>query len=222
MTRCALVAVAGGAVYHEYALALMESAREHFKPCDKMEYLILEGEEGWPAGTITRYRTLLDSLPQTHYVYLADADMLVSAAVGDEILPGSYGITATLHPGYVGKPPSELPFEDRPDYAAYVPPYKRLAYHCGAFVGGERMAVRILATHIENLREEDEAAGRISRWHDESYLNYVLAWTPPVKVLSPSYCFPDRADWYRSTVWQEDYPRIITALDKPAEHRGER
>lgn len=222
MTSCTLVAVAGGATYHAYAMELMASAQEHFHPCDDMTYLVLEGEEGWPQGTATRYRTLLAALPRTQYVYLTDADMLVSAAVGPEILPGAYGITATLHPGYVGKGAEELPFEDRPRYAGYVPPEKRRAYYCGAFVGGERMAVRILATQVENLREEDAGLGQISRWHDESYLNHVLAWQPPTKTLPPSYTYPDADRYYRECVWREDYPRIITALDKPAEHRGER
>ncbi len=210
MSSCTLVAVAGGATYTRFALALMESARRHFAPCQENSYLILEGVEGWPAGTATRYATLLDSFPDTDFVFMVDADCLFGDFVGPEILPETPGITAVAHPGYLGKVRFELPYENRPDSAAYMSQDEGDRYYAGGLIGGTAFDVKLLASGIEAILGTDAEFGLMPRFHDESCLNRLLWETPPVKTLDPSYMHPDSDDWYRATVWRgEDFPRRL-------------
>lgn len=220
----ALVTVVSGDAYHDFSDAMLESAREHFHPTEEIIFRRFNGPEGWPAATLMRYHVLLRWLPRAHYVFMIDADAVFEQEVGPEILPPHrLGITATLHPGYVGKPRGELPYERRPESAAYIGPYEgHSAYYAGGFVGGERLAVRILAAQIANIIDADEANGIIPTWHDESCLNRVLATAPPAVSLSPAYCHPDRDDYYREHVWTEPYERRIVMLDKSGDERGER
>jgi Glycosyltransferase family 6 len=217
----ALVAVAGGASYRRYAERLMESAREFFKPTPLVELLILEGEEGWPQGTLCRHERLLASFPTAQYIYLVDADMRFEAPAGPIILPPDRGITATLHPGYVATTADELPYERDPASACAVPDGDGTRYFCGGFFGGERAAMHALLTNTCRLLDTDAEHGHATRWQDESALNRVLASWPPQRILDPSYCYPDRDGWYRG-MWTKRYERILVALDKTREERGER
>lgn len=218
---CALVCVAGGRAYEVYAEALMESAREHFRPTRRMEYVILDGEASWPNGTLLRYHRLLQETFKTDYLFMADADMLVVAPVGAEVLdPDQDAITVTTHPGYVGLPGEELPFEDRFESACYVPLQKRYRYICGGFVGGERREFQDLARMIVKRIDQDLAAGIQPRWNDESALNAAITIYGGYKtVLSPSYCYPANPTFYQQHVWKEQYEPKIMAVDKPPEHR---
>lgn len=219
----ALVTVVSGDAYHRFADDMFESAREFFAPTLNVELVKLESQPGWPAATMMRYHILSASLPRAHFVYLIDADMRFEANVGPEILPpGGLGITATLHPGYVGKPPRELPFERRFESAAFVSGTEGLTYFCGGFIGGERLAVRLLASKVSAIIDADLARGTHPQWHDESAINRVLAHEPPTRILDPSYCFPDRSDYYERTVWPIGYERKIVAIDKDAATRGDR
>ena len=217
----ALVTVASES-YRGFAENLMDSAREFFRPTEPrgLTFEILEGEEGWPRGTMCRHSVLLSHLPRAYYVFLIDADMLFADFVGPEILPKMYGITATLHPGFVGRTKGELPFERNPESAAYVHPDAGEAYYCGGFVGGERLAMRMLSGSVEATLERDALNGIVPCWHDESAVNRFLVDNPPEVVLHPGYCNPDDDHWYRSW-WPEQWSRRIVALDKtPAERVG--
>ena len=218
----ALCAVVGGAVYERYAEQLFESAREFFYPSDRVEFHTIPGEEGWPNGTLMRYHRLLENMPRTDHVFLCDADMLFQGHVGSEILPtsGRPSLVLTLHPGYVGKPAGELPFEDRPDSACYVPPGKRRRYYCGAFVGGDRREFTEFARQIKSRIDHDLANGMTPCWVDESAVNATaVSHIGDKVVLSPAYCHPDRDDYYL-TFWSERYPRLLVALDKTAAERA--
>lgn len=221
MSSCALVTVAGGVVYERYAEHLMESARRFFKPTDIVELHVLAGDEGWPNGTMMRHHRLLEALPRVQYVFLCDADMRFVAPVGPEVLPGEYGITATLHPGFAGRSRVELPYETNDRSLAYVGPDEGGLYYCGGFVGGERLAMRMLSTQITTIIDMDGERGIVPVWHDESALNRVLATDPPDVTLSPSFCYPDNDAWYR-TFWPESYERRLVAIDKTAAERSGR
>ena len=224
MASTALVAVAGGSTYRRYAKALMESAHEHFQPTERIATYIFEGEEHWPRGTMMRYHRLLEWLPylsHMDFVYLIDADMLVVAAVGPEILPTNGGMTATKHPGFVGKPRAELPYETRPESAAYLWPQEGDTYYCGGFIGGARAAVAEFAETVCDIIDQDQAAGLVPIWHDESAINRILALDPPEVELDPGYCYPDADGYYVQHVWRDSYQRRIVAIDKsPDERQG--
>lgn len=221
--KTALVAIAGGDAYLKYAEALMESAATYFRPTEEVEFHIIPGESSWPNGTMMRWHRLLENLPRAHFVYLCDADMLMVSAVGPAILPpGGFGITATQHPGYVSTSPPHLPFERRLQSASYVGLNDGSVYHCGGFVGGERMAVRMLGARITRLIDKDIVNDVVPTWHDESALNRVLASDPPDRLLSPSYCYPGANLAYYKNFWPRAYVPQIVAVEKTQAERGDR
>lgn len=226
MARTVLVAVAGGSVYHRYATALMATARTFFRPTSEVAFHIIEGEEGWPNGTMHRPKRLLEWIPSiaADFIYLCDADMRFEAPCGPEVLPpDGHGFVATLHPGYVGRPWVELPFETRVESACYVLPERRERYFCGGFWGGSRAAVEGVTAAMVTLIERDALNGIVPQWHDESSLNAVLAHgAGPDLILDPSMCHPDADAYYLDHVWREPYERVLVALDKTRSERGDR
>lgn len=225
-----IVTVATGDDYVRFAQQLRESANENWlagrKPGKPVKFVQLEGPSGWPDATMYRWHLLLDAIRQieTRFVFLLDADMLIEGKVGDEVLPledGDWGITAVQHPGYVGRPRAELPYETRQESVCFVPPEEGGSYFCGGVVGGGRLGVRALAEQITLLIDLDRQRGITPVWHDESALNRALARRPPEVVLPPSHCYPDNDAAYRSW-WPLQWRRAIVALDKTQAERGDR
>jgi hypothetical protein len=212
-----LIAVVNGSSYERYAERLFESARRLFRPTDDVEFLTLPGAPGWPAATLYRHHVLAHHLPELRhdFVFLVDADMLVEAPIGPEILAP---LVATRHPGFVRTERGELPYERRPESSARVADDEGVAYYAGGFVGGAREQLLELSQRIAASVDRDEARGVVARWHDESHLNRCLIDTPPFLTLSPAYCYPDDDAGYRQE-WRERYPRLLVAVDKPERER---
>lgn len=219
----ALVTVVTGAAYHRYADEMIDSAEEFFWPSVNRRFVKMDGREGpWPNGTLYRHEILLARLPIATFVFLCDADMRFEALCGDWILPpGGRGIVATRHPGYLGVERGDLPYENQPESCCYLAPDEGDVYYAGGFVGGDLYSMGALLRATTKAIDADLAIGHMPRFHDESALNMVLGKSPPALVLDPSMCHPDNDEWYRS-VWPTDYPRVLVALDKTAEERGDR
>ena len=221
MPSTALVVVATPGVYSDMAQRLFESATTYFHPTGEVTHVLLEADSRpWPYPTLMRHRILLTNLPEAEYVFMCDADAVFEGPVGPEILPlRNLGITATQHPGYVGKHPEELPYERRPDHAACLRPEEGSQYFCGGFFGGTWEGMRGHLLQTSTLIETDLAEGRVSVWHDESAHNHILAHTEPSLVLGPDYAHPDRDEYYVAEVWGRQIPRRLVMLDQPAEMR---
>lgn len=222
MKDVTLITVATPGVYRQYADQLRDDAILRFNPTGKpIQYLILPGVEGpWPTATITRPQVMLEHWHRVEgdYVFCIDADMRIERLVGGEVLGE---LVATEHPGYVGRHCTTVPYERNEISKCFVPMGQGDRYFAGGFYGGERDAVLDLIDAMSWRIETDlERIGRI-RWNDESALNASLLETPPTVTLSPAYCHPDRDESYREW-WPEDYPRVIVALDKDNETRGDR
>lgn len=211
--------VVGGEVYERYAEDLRVSFFKYFFPSTKQAYFrIIHGEEGWPNGTLYRWHRLLESLPTTDYTFLCDADMRFESTVGSEII--SDAITVTLHPGYVGLPNHQLPFERRSNSCCSVIYGDR--YFAGGFAGGPRKELKRFANEIVNRIDCDMAHGVVPKWHDESALNKVCTYWRDLNILNPSYCYPDNDSYYIQHIWKGKYERKLVALDKTEGERGNR
>jgi histo-blood group ABO system transferase len=126
-----------------------------------------------------------DILSQYQQVFYCDADMKFVAPVsGDEIF--SNGITATLHPGYIGRRGDP---ELHPESTAYCPDIQR--YFCGGFNGGTTVSFLTMAEKIADNIAIDDGKGVQAKWVDESHMNRYLHENPPAKILSPSFCYPE-------------------------------
>lgn len=221
----ALVAVASGELYVRFARRMMVTASDHFKPTKNVALRVLKGKEGeWPTGTITRYATIMENEAELDfdYVFHVDADMRWLRRCDDSIL--SDGVTATLHPGYVGMPNDLLPYERNRASGSFVGAGEGTAYYAGGFIGGKRDAFLHMAEFIANGVNKDAASGVVSTWHDESWANRYLIFNPPAVTLTPRHCCPADSSWYRSALWPEDYSAdaVLEALDKTADERNGR
>jgi hypothetical protein len=217
MVSC-LITVVSGEPYERYADQLFTTASAYFRPTETIEVRKLTGRAGWPAATLYRYHEVLEMIAHPYdYLFLCDADMRFEAKVGPEILAP---LVAVQHPGYVDAPRALLPYESRPESAAYMKA-GALPYFAGGFVGGEREWFLELAGDIVDQVDSDDSKGVTAIWHDESHLNRALGNVDDrdLRVLSPAYCFPDDASGYR---WPERYERRLVALDKTPAERGGR
>src|SRR5579859_5298349 len=153
--KVALITIATGKKYHHYAGAMFASAKKFFPSADRIAFTdgigadepeadivfpfianathnFLIPSAGYPEATLKRYHTMLtrkEFLSNYDQIFWADADMLFVAPVGEEIF--STGITATLHPGYVGG--RGTPETNLKSYAYCA---NNTAYYCGGFQGG--------------------------------------------------------------------------------------
>ena len=233
----ALLVIATGERYRLYARDLILSAKKFFVPHDVILFtddgslfveddfnhvkLIIVPTEGWPKASLMRYHMFLDAesvLQRYQYLFYSDADMRFVASVSeDEIL--SDGITATSHPGYIGRP-GEAQLETNPESTAYCSSVKN--YFAGGFQGGSTLAFLTMAKKLRENIDTDLSKNIMARWFDESHLNRYLEDNPPAKILSPAFCCPDNeptSDYYK-TIWlhaglTEVVPKLL-ALSKGA------
>ena len=224
--KIALLTVATTLPYRDYARNLRKSALRFFSQADFILFSDHEsnpGVEKWfytepkghPLETLYRYHTILkkkEELSEYDQVFWVDADMEFVAPPGDIF---SDGITATLHPGYVGQKGTP---ELRPQSSAYCPDAEQ--YFCGGFIGGFQPAFLHMASFIRDGVDKDRDNDIVAIWHDESHEQKYLALFPPKKILSPSYCYPENYSGQYN--WPEAYEPILLCLTKPKSVRGDR
>jgi len=223
--RTALVLIATGEKYRNYAKAFITNAREYFVPHDvvlftdkpmentEAKYAVPYTYQGYPQASYLRYHaftSIQKILSRYDFIFYSDVDMRFVAPVGEEIF--SEGITATEHPGYVGLAGTP---ETNVASTAYCPQVR--TYFCGGFNGGSTSAFLDMSLDIARDIDIDQSRGVQAIWVDESHLNRYLFDHPPSKILSPSYCYPEKDDHYRQ-IWARANrgpfePRLL-ALEK--------
>lgn len=221
-----LVTIATGEMYRKFARKMFASAAIHFP--EAHPFVITDGPEdfdnytqvsetepkGFPKETLFRYDTMLrcsHRFKSYDYVFYIDADMLFVDRVEDKDITAD-GITATLHPGYVGTRGTP---ETNPISRAFCK--NNTAYYCGGFQGGITREYLFAMVEMATNIGRDADDGVMAVWHDESHWNRFLANNPPAKVLSPDYCYPDVPNDYYRNKWaaagMNVSPKIL-ALEK--------
>lgn len=212
--KTALLVIATGERYYQYVNPLLESAKKHFVEHDavlwtdsrkmafeaKAQHVILKTGLGYPGETLYRYHTFLKEksmLAKFDQLFYIDTDMLFVDKVGEEVFSG--GITATLHPGYVGECGTP---ERRRESVAFMSPLQDNKYFCGGFNGGNATAFLTMAEGLACNINFDAGNGITAVWHDESHLNWWLQYSKPAKVLDPSYCYPEKAGDHYLNKWK--------------------
>lgn len=229
--KIGLLLICTGEGYWPYATQLIESARVHFLPGKKVDFLLwsdMPPEQGygvnkifptehthWPYPTLMRYHLFLQQdeiLKDYDYLFYCDIDMVFANPVGEEVL--GPGLTAAEHPMYHFRPGLRFPLEPNPLSAAYikVPPF----YYAGGFQGGQGSeflkAMRAMTRQID----ADFAINYIARWNDESHWNKYLFDNPPARTLGPDYIYPDSLiKEYYEPIWGQAFvPKLITLTKK--------
>jgi histo-blood group ABO system transferase len=202
-----LVVVATGR-YIEFVAPLLRSAQQHVVGLTKAFVLtdvrpakevgsevvwLPWGRTPWPFGSLLRYRALTayaDVLSEVDVVLHIDADMNF---VGPVDVSTTMGLFAVQHPGLVGTPPTELPYERRRESHAYVAAGEGERYVAGGVQGGST-AEDLAACHLmAEWLQRDLERGVVPVWHDESTWNRYCITYPPAVVLPVEYCTPDLA-----------------------------
>jgi hypothetical protein len=209
--KTALLVIATGERYRKYAADLLASARTYFVPHtavvfadgpigSELPFMNIE-REPWPGPTLHRYHTFLKAekyLQCFDQLFYIDADMLFVAPVGEEIF-SPFGLTATLHPGYIGGCGTP---ERRPQSISYISTKAENQYFCGGFNGGNADHFLDMAYNIKEMIDEDAKQGIVPTWHDESAINKYWNMFPPSKILDPSYCYPENAGDHYLNKWK--------------------
>lgn len=149
----------------------------------------------FPAPTLFRYANFIKAayIINSDFLVYLDVDMLVTAPVGDEILPNMEnegGLTATLHPGFYNGGGSWC--EDV-NSLAFTPKQSQKKYYCGGFQGGQREAYLSACAEMALNIQIDKKKNVIATWHDESHWNKYLSIRTP-KELTPEYCMVEQVD----------------------------
>lgn len=240
--KIALVFVCVNAPYWPYLKNVLDDVEKHFLKNhtvdvhvwtdmpDELKATKYEIEPiQWPMPTLMRYHLFLqqeEKLKEYDYIYYLDADMKIVDGINEEILGD--GLLVAEHPMYALKRNYVPPYEPNPDSTAYI---KRVAilldengkprlkplYAAGGFQGGEAKAfIEAMKTMKKNI-DQDFNRNYVAIWNDESHWNrYLYDYKGPLKVLSPSYIYPDSLiKEYYEPLWGCSYvPKIVT-LTKP-------
>lgn len=204
--------------YDSFVEPLIKSARKHFCrehnvtffvftdgtiPAAKDIVRVEQPRMGWPYDTMKRFHVYEKNsavFKNMDYLFALDADMLFVRRVGGEILSK---LTATQHPGYVGKRGT---YETNAASLAFVKPNEGKIYFAGGFWGASRGRFIKVCRTLNARIDQDLKNNIIAVWHDESHLNRYLINNPPKKVLTPSYCYPESV--------KIPFKKRLIALDK--------
>ena len=221
--KTALLVIATGEKYHKYIDPLIASAQQYLFPHDVILWTdspawhtsrqLHRIGKGFPYETLHRYHTFMEAcrlLNQYDFLLYSDVDMLFTSHIREEDVVSS-GITATLHPGYVGRVGTP---ERRSSSYAYIPPDAQNKYFCGGFNGGRRNDFIAMSASIKSAIDADAHGNIVAVWHDESHLNEYLYRDPPARILGPEYCYPEGCGGtYAGT--QIGPPKLVALTKEP-------
>lgn len=183
----------------------------------------------WPYPTLMRYHLFLqqeETLKEYDQIFYLDVDMRIVDTVGDEIL--SEGLTMAEHPMYSLRREYIPPYEPNMKSTAFIPrlgaviineagqPWFKPFYAAGGFQGGTSTEFIKAMKEMRKNVDRDSNNNYIAIWNDESHWNkYLFNYTGYLKVLSPSYVYPDSLiQEYYTKVWGKNYKPIIVTLTK--------
>lgn len=183
----------------------------------------------WPYPTLMRYHLFLqqeEKLKDYDYVFYLDADMRIVDTVTEEIL--GEGLTMAEHPMYSLRREYVPPYEPNSQSTAFIPrfgavistpdgkPWFKPFYAAGGFQGGTSESFITAMKEMRKNIDKDFNNNYTAIWNDESHWNkYLYGYGGQLKVLSPSYIFPDSLieEYYKKT-WGTTYKPIIVTLTK--------
>lgn len=152
----------------------------------------------WPYSTLKRYHMFmpyLDDLKKYDYVFFMNANIICKSQINaTDILPRlSLGehLTVVQHPYFFNKKPRHFTYDRNPNSTAYIPYTEGSVYICGGVNGGTSVAFCTLIESIYMQTEQDLQKNIIALWHDESHINKYILNREDLRILQPSYCYPE-------------------------------
>lgn len=157
---------------------------------------IFQENLGWPGNTLKRYQVFLkkkDEINKFDYVFYLNANLsFLSPVENEDFLPiGNEKLVACLHPGYFNKPRTSFTYEKNQLSTAFIPANEGEYYFAGGINGGVAENFILAMEKMEKNIIDDLSKNLITVWHDESHWNRYLAGRKDVKILTPSYLYPE-------------------------------
>lgn len=165
---------------------------------------------GWPDITLMRFHIFLKAekeISEMDYLFFFNANLLVLKKITEEdFLPEKENLLATLHPGFYNKDRKKFTYDKNKKSTAFISKNEGSYYFAGGLNGGKATdfikAMKIMRDNID----KDKQINVIAKWHDESHWNKYLSDKKDVKVLPPSYLYPEG--------WVLPFEPIILVRDK--------
>lgn len=172
---------------------------------------IFQANLGWPGNTLFRFemfRRIENALIAFDYLFFFNANTIFGDFIyNEEILPATEGLMAVRHPWFYDKDPIVFPYERNPGSLASIAFVQGQHYFLGGVNGGRTEDYLMMIKTLEDRIRKDLDSGITAIHNDESHLNkYLLDKT--VKVLDPSYGYPD------PEVWSIPFTPKVIFLDK--------
>lgn len=173
----------------------------------------------WPYATLMRYHIfskLCDKLILYDYIFFMNANVnFVEEIFLEEIIPvGRFKLVTAMHPGFVNKRRWEFSYERNPKSTAYIPRNKGKYYVVGGLNGGESWSYIEMIQKLKSDIDVDLENGIVAVFHDESHFNKYIVDREDVKILPPTYIWPE--NWKSKAVPKillRDKSRYISFFD---------
>ncbi len=154
---------------------------------------------GWPDNTLKRFELFTreeERWKDYDYTFFINANFLcVEPVTEEEFLPIEQNLLVAEHASMHGKSPMEMTYDRNPKCTACVYAEEGSYYVMGGLNGGKTAAYMDMVHQLKRNVEIDENNGVMALWHDESHLNRFIIGRTDVKVLPPSYGYPEGADY---------------------------
>lgn len=154
---------------------------------------------GWPGNTLMRFDIFLKiekELINMDYLFFFNANLLIEKEITEiEFIPtNNYNLLATVHPGFYNKSRDKFTYEINKNSSAYIPKNQGAYYFAGGLNGGKTLPFIEAMREMNNNIIIDKQKNIVALWHDESHWNKYLAERSDVKMISPSYLYPEGWD----------------------------
>lgn len=173
-----------------------DSPQVDFETENPKIHRIYQDNLGWPENTLMRFHIFLKiekELENMDYLFFFNANLLILEKISkEEFLPvGKEKLLATLHPGFYNKKRKKFTYESNKKSTACIGKDQGKYYFAGGLNGGTTIAFLEAIKTINNNINIDKKNNIIAEWHDESHWNRYLIGRTDVKVLPPSYLYPE-------------------------------
>jgi hypothetical protein len=172
-----------------------------------IEY-IYQKKIGWPFDTLLRFHffyKIIDKLQSFEYTFFFNANALCIKKISDIILPINNDFVVAIHPSFIDKSITELPYERNSVSTAFIDFHQGQHYFQACFFGGKSNKMKNLIIDVSSNIDIDLHNNYIAIWHDESHLNKYLL-DKNMNILDCSYIYPEH--------FEKPYQNKIIMRDK--------
>ena len=151
---------------------------------------------GWPLMSLMRFEVFLKvkkMLEEFDYLVFFNANLIFRKAVSFETFfpTGEMNLLACKHPYYHNRKPIEFPYSRDSKSTAYIPYTDGMYYVQGALQGGKTEYFIKAIEELQKQVQTDLDNDVFPVWYDESQWNKYIVNRTDVKILTPSYLYPE-------------------------------